>query len=480
MKIFFNSQQSDKKHSHIVLLAFEEDLKSAQCSYINTQDLDFSGEWLSTQKISILYEKQLQHVLLVGLGSRDEIQKRQHELIGDKIYAQLHEHKSPVHVTFCDRTLIDGHMAARIAFGIVLKSWVFEKHITQRKTKHHLQEVHFHASDDAETAFQPLANIANGVHLTREIGCEPSSIMTPTAFVARAIEELQPLGVSIKVLEQNDMQKLGMNAVIAVAQGSMQAPKFLVLEWNGNKTSDAFIAFVGKGVTFDSGGISIKPSDHMDDMKYDMSGAGTVLGLAKAVALNKLAVNIVCAMPLVENMPSGSAVKPGDIVQSMSGQTIEILNTDAEGRLILADALWYVQEKYNTEYIIDLATLTGAIVVALGSEIAGLFSNDDHLAQSLMQASKTTNERLWRMPLLEYYDKCMDSKVADIKNIGSPLARCGSITAAQFLQRFVNKKKWAHIDIAGVADASREKDFSYAGATAFGVRLLYAFLEQQL
>ncbi|MCR5225292.1 MAG: leucyl aminopeptidase, partial [Alphaproteobacteria bacterium] len=317
------------------------------------------------------------------------------------------------------------------------------------------------------------------VFLTRTVVAEPSNVIYPETLAKIAKEELEPLGVKVEILKKDEMKKLGMNALLGVAQGSANDPRLVVLSWNHGKKGDKPVAFIGKGVTFDSGGISIKPDDGMNEMSFDMAGSGTVLGVFKAIALNKLPVNAVGVMALVENMPSGTAQRPGDIVKSMSGQTIEILSTDAEGRLILADALWYAQDKFKPTAMIDLATLTGAIVVALGHEFAGLFSNSDELAEKITQSSVETGEKVWRMPLTKHFDDGINSEVADMRNLGKPGVRGGSITAAQFLQRFVNKTTWAHIDIAGVESTNDDDVFVCSkGATGFGVHLLYDFLNK--
>jgi leucyl aminopeptidase len=330
-----------------------------------------------------------------------------------------------------------------------------------------------------EKHFDELQKIADGAFLTRLVVSEPANVIYPESLAKIAKEELTPLDVEVEILSHEDMKKLGMNALLAVGQGSENKPRMAILRWNGGEKSQKPIAFVGKGVTFDSGGISLKPGDNMHEMRCDMAGSGTVLGLLKAVAANKLPTNVVGIMAMVENMPSGSAQRPGDVVKSMSGQTIEVLNTDAEGRMVLADAIWYAQDRFDPEAIIDLATLTGAIVVALGHEFAGLFSNDDQLAEQISKAAAATGEKVWRMPMSEHFDKGIDSDIADMQNIGKPSVRGGSITAAQFLKRFVNGKKWAHIDIAGVESTTSDDLFLCAkGATGFGVRLLYDFLRE--
>jgi leucyl aminopeptidase len=294
---------------------------------------------------------------------------------------------------------------------------------------------------------------------------------------ARRCKELKKVGLKVEILDKEEMQALGMNALLGVAQGSRAEPKLAIMRWEGGKKGAKPIAFVGKGVTFDTGGLSLKPAAAMIGMKYDMGGAAVVTGLMKTLALRNAKVNVVGVIGLVENMPDGNAQRPEDVIKSMSGQTIEILNTDAEGRLVLADALWYTQSMYKPELMIDLATLTGAIVVALANQYAGLFSNNDSISNKLYEAGIKTGEKVWRFPLDKEYDKMVDSKIADMQNIGSARGGAGSITAAQFLQRFVNDVPWAHLDIAGVTTTDKHTEISQIGATGFGVRLLNQFVQ---
>ena len=323
----------------------------------------------------------------------------------------------------------------------------------------------------ARAVYAVAAKVADGVFLTRDLVSEPANVIYPETLAAEA-RKLIRLGVKVEVLGQREMKRLGMGALLGVAQGSAREPRLVVMRWNGAKRAKGKkpIAFVGKGVTFDTGGISIKPSGGMEDMKWDMGGAGVVIGLMKALAGRKARVDAVGVVGLVENMPSATAQRPGDIVTTMSGQTIEVINTDAEGRLVLADALWYCKERFDPKFMIDLATLTGAIIISLGNEMAGLFSNDDRLCKRLSAAGAAVHERLWRLPMGEEFDKQIRSEAADMKNVGNRGA--GSITAAQLLQRFVGKTPWAHLDIAGVTWSKADKPTVPKGGTAFGVRLL--------
>ena len=326
----------------------------------------------------------------------------------------------------------------------------------------------------ARAAWERGKAVAEGVFLTRDLVSEPPNVLTP-AEMAKRCEKLAELGLKVEVLGPKELQKLGFGAMLGVSQGSVNEPRMVVMHWNGagggkGKDKEKPVVFVGKGVTFDTGGISIKPAGGMEDMKWDMAGAGTVVGLMATLAGRKAKVDAIGLVGLVENMPSGSAQRPGDVVKSYSGQTIEVINTDAEGRLVLCDVLYYAQEKYDPKFMVDLATLTGAIIIGLGHEHAGLFSNDDTLSQRLHEAGKATGEKVWRMPLDDAYDKQLRSEIADMKNIGGRNA--GSITAAQFLQRFVNNVPWAHLDVAGTAMDAPRNAINQSWGSGWGVRLL--------
>ena len=364
--------------------------------------------------------------------------------------------------------------SAAIASGLRLRAYSFDRYKTKKKDddeKPRTVNVSVAVSDvaAAKKAFTPDSSIVDGVILARELVNEPPNVLYPVEFARRA-SELRKLGVEIEVLDVKAMTKLKMGALLGVGQGSVQPSRVVIMRWNGGKKGEQPVSFIGKGVTFDTGGISIKGSSGMEDMKGDMGGAACVVGLMHALAARKAKVNVVSAIGIVENMPDGNAQRPGDIVTSMSGQTIEIINTDAEGRLVLADVLWYVAKNYKPKFMIDLATLTGAIMVALGTEYAGLFSNNDELAQRLHAVGETTGERVWRMPLGPEYDKLIDSQFADVKNAG--VRNGGSITAAQFLQRFVDGTPWAHLDIAGTAMGAPKNEINHSWGSGYGVRLL--------
>ncbi len=368
--------------------------------------------------------------------------------------------------------------AAEIAYGALLRNWRFDKYRTKlaETSKPTITSLDIVGAPAAAADIWPrYAAIANGVMLTRELVAEPANVIYPESFVERC-QHLADLGVKIKVLDDTEMAKLGMGALLGVAQGSRKPARMLVMEWDGSGgTQKRPVALVGKGVTFDTGGISIKPAAGMEDMKWDMGGAGAVAGAMKALAGRKAKAHVVGVCGLVENMPDGNAQRPGDVVTSMSGQTIEVINTDAEGRLVLCDALHWVQEVYNPEYIVDLATLTGAIIISLAHEYAGLFSNDDDLAAKLTAAGTASGDPLWRLPMGKAYDKMIDSPIADMKNVGARGG--GSITAAQFLERFIKDGvKWAHLDIAGTAWSDKDGATFAKGATGYGVRLLDRFI----
>ncbi|WP_108683543.1 leucyl aminopeptidase [Methyloceanibacter sp. wino2] len=373
---------------------------------------------------------------------------------------------------------------ASFALGAQLRNYTFDKYKSKKPTKNDddksLKRLVIHCADPraAGRAYTPERAILDGVNFARDLVNEPANVLNPAEFAARA-KTLTKAGVQVTVLSEAQMKRLGMGALLAVGQGSENTSHVAVMQWKGGgRQGGDPIAIVGKGVTFDTGGISLKPAAGMEDMKGDMGGAGCVAGLMLALAERKAKVNVVGVIGLVENMPSGTATRPGDVVESMSGTTIEVLNTDAEGRMVLADCLWYAQEKFKPKAVINLATLTGAVMVALGKLHAGLFSNNDELSEQLTAAGKETGETLWRLPLGPKYDKLIDSKVADIKNTGGRWG--GSISAAQFLQRFIKPDTpWAHLDIAGTAMASEPTEVNRSWGSGFGVRLLDRFIRDQ-
>jgi len=415
-------------------------------------------------------------ILLIGVGAGEPVD---FEKAGGALVARL--------LTSGTETLVvdlgsapgtTAEAAARLAAGASMRSWRHDVYRTKLPAKSRptlTDMVIVNAPADVETAWAHHSAVVEGVAFTRGLVAEPANIIYPETFVERC-QALKELGVEIEVLDEAAMAKLGMGALLGVSQGSRREARLLVLRWDGtNGAQKAPVAFVGKGVTFDTGGISIKPAAGMEDMKWDMGGAGAVAGAMKALATRKAKAHVVGVCGLVENMPDGNAQRPGDIVTSMSGQTIEVLNTDAEGRLVLCDALTWVQRNQKPHTIVDLATLTGAMIIALGNEHGGLFANDDALADQLLAAGKAAGDPLWRFPLGDAYNKLIDSPIADMKNIGGRGA--GSITAAQFIQRFVEDGvKWAHLDIAGMVWADKPSPTWDKGATGFGVRLLDRFI----
>ena len=413
-------------------------------------------------------------LLVIGVGKADALGASAAESFGATTIARLMTSgEKAVTLTLLEPPNAP-ELAASVALGAYLRSYRFDLYrTTQKKTdKPSLTKINITTADPAEAkkAWRAPEAIAKGVFFTRDLVSEPPNVLHPEEFAKRT-RKLEDLGVDVEILGEKEMAKLGMHSLLGVGLGSECETQLVVMQWKGARDKNATpIAFVGKGVTFDTGGISLKPGPGMDAMKYDMGGAGTVTGLMHALAGRKAKVNAVGIIGLVENMPDGKAQRPGDVVKSMSGQTIEILNTDAEGRLVLADALWYCQNRFKPKFMVDLATLTGAIRVSLGLEIAGLFSNNDELAARLVEAGKTEGEELWRMPLNDRFDKLIDSPIADMKNIGGAFG--GAITAAQFLQRFVNKVPWAHLDIAGTAWAEEARGVTPKGASGYGVRLL--------
>ncbi|MDP4823091.1 MAG: leucyl aminopeptidase [Aestuariivirgaceae bacterium] len=413
--------------------------------------------------------------LLAGTGNPAQITPREVELLGGTIAGSLLGLKVADATIAVDALakspLKTGEGAALIASGLRLRDYSFQKYKTRAKEKRELNNINI-LTDDATAARKldsGFAAIAEGVHLARDLVNEPANILHPETFADRA-KALGPSGLKIEVLTPAQMKKLGMGALLGVAQGSPFEARMVVMQWSGGKKGEAPVAFVGKGVTFDTGGVSIKPAAGMEDMKGDMGGAACVTGLMLALARRKAKVNAVGVIGIVENAVDGAAQRPGDVVTSMSGQTIAVLNTDAEGRLVLADALWYTQNRFKPKFMVNLATLTGAILVALGKEHAGLFSNNDELATRLSAAGYATGEKVWRMPLAPEYDKLIDSDIADMKNIGGRNA--GSITAAQFLQRFVNNVPWAHLDVAGTAMDAPRNAVNPSWGSGWGVRLL--------
>ena len=419
-------------------------------------------------------------VVLFGIGQPAALRALDLEMLGGAIAGvvqALKAESAAIATTPGMGALAAGESAALIGSGVRLRVYSFTRYKSKKPEARPLKEVSLLTAEAKPARQRFLAHeaVAEGVHLARDLVNEPPNHLHPVEFAER-MRPLADLGLKVSVMTPAQMKKLGMNALLGVAQGSSHEARVVVMEWKGGKAGEAPLAFIGKGVTFDTGGISIKPAAGMEDMKGDMGGAACVAGLMMALARRKAKVNAIGAIGLVENMPDGKAQRPGDIVTSMSGQTIAVLNTDAEGRLVLADVLWYIQDRYKPRFMIDLATLTGAILVALGKEHAGLFSNNDELAQRLSDAGYATGEKVWRMPLAPEYDRIIDHDVADVKNTGGRHA--GSITAAQFLQRFVNNVPWAHLDVAGTAMDGARNAINQSWGSGWGVRLLDRLVSQ--
>ena len=448
-------------------------LENAQMVHDTAKLARFKGEAGQSFLLIASEGGKLVRIVLLGVADGDA---GDYQKAGGEIIAKV-QTSGAKHIAIHAENL-SAQAAAEAAYGATLRNWRMDKYRTKlaETSKPSVEALSVAgASAEAAALWTRYAAIADGVALTKELVTEPANIIYPESFVERC-KHLADLGVEITILDDKQMAELGMGALLGVAQGSRRPARLLAMKWDGTGGAQARpVAFVGKGVTFDTGGISIKPAAGMEDMKWDMGGAGAVAGVMKALAGRKAKAHVVGICGLVENMPDGNAQRPGDIVTSMSGQTIEVLNTDAEGRLVLCDALHWTQETYNPEYIVDLATLTGAIIVSLGSEYAGMFTNDDGLADKLTAAGKASGDPLWRFPLSKAYDKMIDSPIADMKNIGGKGA--GSITAAQFLQRFIKDGvKWAHLDIAGTVWADKPGAVWDKGATGFGVRLLDRFV----
>ena len=468
---------------------FEKKTAGALMQAINSSS--FKGK--SGQCLTLLSPTgtKLDRILAVGLGKIGDISERAMHNLGGEIFASLKTSTSKSVTILMDEVekskLSAAEMAVGIAEGAKLRSYKFDKYYTKNNFSNNrnpvLKTITFRSlnSNSAKAAFKARSSVVDGVFMTRDLVTEPPNIIYPDTLAKRC-KELSKLGVKVEVLGEKQMMRLGMGALLGVGQGSIRESKLVVMQWNGApKTSTSKkvakgkfaqpICFVGKGVTFDTGGISLKPANGMEDMKYDMGGSGVVIGLMKALTGRKAKDNVVGIVGLAENMPGSNAQRPSDVVTSMSGQTIEVLNTDAEGRLVLADALYYANDRFKPKFIVDLATLTGAIIVALGNEYAGLFSNNDKLSANLLAAGDAIGEKLWRMPQGKVFDDMINSDIADMKNISSGRG-AGSTTAAQFLARFVGETPWAHLDIAGVSWTKKNMSTAPKGATAFGVRML--------
>jgi leucyl aminopeptidase len=437
----------------------------------------FTGKSGSALELIVPEGLKTARLVVIGTGKTAELEPKDFLKLGGAAMGKL---PAPAAEAAVFAELPGGAMtadqAADLAQGVRLRAYAFDRYKTKRKDDEKppaRRSVTIAVGDvaAARKAYLTREAIAGGVLMARDLVNEPANVLHPEEFARRTLT-LKKVGVAVQILDVKAMKKEGMGALLGVGQGSARESRVVVMRWNGGKKSETPLAFIGKGVCFDTGGISIKPAAGMEDMKGDMAGAACVVGLMQALAARKAKVNAVGVIGVVENMPGGNAQRPGDIVTSMSGQTIEIINTDAEGRLVLADVLWYTAKRFKPKFMVDLATLTGAIIVALGQEYAGMFSNDDKLCERLTKAGEATGEKVWRMPLAKEYDKMIDSKFADMKNTGGTRWG-GAITAAQFIQRFVvDKTPWAHLDIAGTGFDSRQTDINKSWGSGWGVRLL--------
>ena len=416
---------------------------------------------------------------IVIVSIKKNLKTSEIENLGAEFYARVNYGKNSEYLIISDSIISKNkNFLGHFLHGVKLKSYDFNKYKTKKETRLINITVAGNKNIPPLSVRLKFKALEDGTFYARDLVSEPGNILHPDEYVKRILS-LKKDGLKINVYDEKKLKKLGMNALLGVGRGSIRGSYLVTIEWNGLKNSSKPLAFVGKGVCFDTGGYSLKPAKFMEDMTYDMAGSATVVGLMKNFALRKAKINAVGVVGLVENMVSGNAQRPGDIVKSYSGKTIEVLNTDAEGRLVLADALTYTEEKYKPKFIVDLATLTGAIIVCLGSEYAGLFSNNDELSKKIFNAGEKVEEKVWRMPLHKNYDKLMNSKNADVQNINY-VGGAGSTTAAQFLQRFIlNKTPWAHLDIAGMAFSKYGGALNSSGATGFGVRLLNQLVEEE-
>ncbi len=478
VQINYKTNLSNKNSSNLVLFAGEKFNVSGIKKHILGSEYSFITDLLKTtdlnKKIVTFDLSSKKKIILISI--QKNIKSFDVENLGAKFYDILKELKLNEYQLNSDTAPKNvKNLTGHFLHGLMLKSYNFEKYKT-KKSKRNI--IIFVTGKNKPSSMEQIKfkAIEEGSFYTRDLVSEPGNILHPDEY-AKRISALKKYGLKITVYDEKKLKKLGMNTLLGVGQGSIRGSYLVTMEWNGLKNNSKPLAFVGKGVCFDTGGISLKPAKFMEDMTYDMAGSAVVVGLMKSLALRKAKINAVGVVGLVENMPGGNALRPGDILKSYSGKTVEVLNTDAEGRLVLADALTYTEKKFNPKLIIDLATLTGAIIVSLGSEYAGLFSNNDKLSKQLIDVGESVEEKVWRMPLNKNFDKLIDSKNADMQNINY-VGGAGSTTAAQFLQRFIlNKTPWAHLDIAGMAFSKYGGALNSSGATGYGVRLLNKLVE---
>ena len=465
--------------SNLILFVDEKFNINALKKHISTNEFSYISDLLKTHdlKKDLLFFEINSKKTIFLVSIKKDIKTSDVESLGAKFHGYInYDNKNDY---FVNSDTVDSKIKNFVGYflhGLKLKSYEFNIYKSKKNKKFVSINVIGNINKISTQDQLRFKALEEGTFYARDLVSEPGNILHPDEY-AKRINSLKKFGLKINVYDEKKLKKLGMNALLGVGQGSIRGSYLVTMEWNGGKNNSKPLAFVGKGVCFDTGGISLKPAKFMEDMTYDMAGSATVVGLMKNLAFRKAKINVVGVVGLVENMPGGNAQRPGDIVKSYSGKTIEILNTDAEGRLVLADALTFTEKKFKPKFMVDLATLTGAIIVSLGSEFAGLFSNDDKLSNQLLKAGEKVEEKLWRMPLHKNFDKLIDSKNADMQNINY-VGGAGSTTAAQFLQRFVlNKTPWAHLDIAGMAFSKYGGALNSGGATGYGVRLLNKLIE---
>ena len=480
IKLNYSKQISSKSSSNLVLFCNEKYNTSAFKKYLSNSELSYINDLLKTidlkKNLYIFEVNSKKKIVLILI--KNNLKNSEIENLGAEFFKRINQGKNSEYFLISD-SIIGKHdnFLGYFLHGLKLKSYEFKKYKTKKDTRFISINISGNKNKPSVQNQLKFKALEEGTFYARDLVSEPGNILHPDEY-AKRLGTLRKDGLKVSIYDEKKLKKLGMHALLGVGQGSVRGSYLVTMEWNGAKNNSKPLAFVGKGVCFDTGGYSLKPARFMEDMTYDMAGSATVVGLMKNLALRKAKVNAVGVVGLVENMVSGNAQRPGDIVKSYSGKTIEILNTDAEGRLVLADALTFTEKKFNPKFIVDLATLTGAIIVCLGSEYAGLFSNNDKLSKQIFEAGEKVDEKVWRMPLHKNYDKLMNSKNADVQNINYT-GGAGSTTAAQFLQRFIlNKTPWAHLDIAGMAFSKYGGALNSGGATGFGVRLLNQLVEE--
>ena len=479
VKIKYSNKKENKTSSNIVLFVNDKFNISSLKKYITKNEFSYIHDLLKTSDLKkniFVYEvNSKKKIILISI--KNNLKTSEIETLGAEFYGRINYGKNSEYFINADTILNKNKdFLSLFLHGVKLKSYEFSKYKTKKRTR--IISININGKNNKPSTQTQLKfkALEEGTFYARDLVSEPGNILHPDEY-AKRLSLLKKDGLKVKIYDQKKLKKLGMHSLLGVGMGSVKGSYLVTMEWNGVKNNSKPLAFVGKGVTFDTGGYSLKPAKFMEDMTYDMAGSAAVVGLMKSLALRKAKINAVGVVGLVENMVSGVAQRPGDIVKSYSGKTIEVLNTDAEGRLVLADALTYTERKFKPKFIVDLATLTGAIIVSLGSEYAGLFSNDDNLSNQILSAGEKVEEKLWRMPLHKNYDKLINSKNADMQNINY-VGGAGSTTAAQFLQRFIlNKTPWAHLDIAGMAFSKYGGALNSGGATGYGVRLLNQLIE---